>query len=425
MRLPCDAGHNVSGRTVETPDELVAALRAQAAGTIRVRGELAGLPPLHLQPGAVLLGDGPAMLRFAPGANGLLLSSDNTVDGIELAVTPDRQAICNDTGSRSLGRIALTRLKVTGNIRLLAAGQVESGHIEAHDIHLVAADARGFGQRPNGFGVEVMAGVFTVWNQQTDPGCRLTANLTAISAGLEGAPVRGGGIFVAGTPDGGSLMIRRLETGEIHSHGGIPPGTPGLISAGVFALQGAWVDIVRNKGSVTTYGPNDMVLDNWGSVAEWHADGKITSYGPSGIGFVNFGDLGTLRVNGVIETFARGARGFNVYAGSVRDAEFERIITRADGAVGIQISRPVGRIAVRNGLETNGGVGDSLVKGVVMQLPATALSVKRGGSACEIAVSGGLMSHGDGIATLDLQGPVGTFSVTGSLGPPDRGSSAS
>ncbi len=407
----------MSGLTVATRGELVAAVHGEAAGVIRVRGHLADLPTLHLKPGMSLSGDGPAVLRFAPGADGLRLSADNSVDGLEIVVSPTRQAISNGTDLASLGRIALLGLTVTGNVRLLAAGQVRSGHVEARNIHVRDADARDFEQRPEGFGVQVVAGVFTLWNQQDDPGSRLTANLTAISAGRPGAPVRGGGIFVGGTPGGGSLWIAQLETGEIHSDGGIPPGTPDRISAGVFVVHGAWVDTVRNTGPVTTYGPNDMVLDNWGTVGRWQADAKITSFGPSGIGFVNFGELDTLEVNGVIETFGVGARGFNVYAGGVRDAAFERVITRADGAVGIQISRPVGRIVVRNGLETYGRVGNSLVKGVVLQLPATALSVKPGGSAREISISGGLASHGIGIETLELHGPVDRFSVSGSLGP--------
>ena len=211
-------------------------------------------------------------------------------------------------------------------------------------------------------------------------------------------------------------LNRMTSTAEIHSDGGIAPGTPDRISGGVFTGHGAWVDFVRNVGPVTTYGANDMVLDNWGTVERWQADGKITSYGPSGIGFVNFGYVGILRVDGVIETFGLGARAFNVYAGTVRDAEFERVVTWADGAVGIQISQPVGRIAVRHGLETHGGVGNSLVKGVVMQLPATALSIKPGGSAREIKIEGGLVSHGRGIEPLELHGIVEKFSVSGSLG---------
>ena len=415
MAATIAGGHSVASR-----DELIAASQADI-GVIRVQGELAGLPSIHLRPGTSLLGDGAAVLRFAPGTDGLVLSADNSVDHLGIVVSPDRQAICNGTSLASLGRIALSRLEVTGNIRLLAAGQVKRGHIEAHDIAVVDADARGFAPRPKGFGVEVVAGVFTVWNQQDDPGSRLTANLVSLSAGRAGAPVRGGGVFVAGTPGGGSLMVRRLETGEIHSDGGIPPGTADRISAGVFVVHGAWTDIVRNTGPVTTYGANDMVLDNWGTVGLWQADGRITSYGPSGIGFVNFGELDTLLVGGVIETFGLGARGFNVYAGSLRDAEFERVITRADGAVGIQISRPVGRIVVRNGLETHGGVGASLVKGAVVQLPATALSIKPGGSARAISIRGGLISHRAEIDTVELRGPIGEFHVSGSLGPDGAG----
>jgi len=233
-------------------------------------------------------------------------------------------------------------LRITGNLRLLATGEVRGGHIDAHDIDIVMADARGFGERPLGFGVEVIPGAFTIWNLQPDPQSRVTADPTGISAGRSGAPVLGSGVFVAGTPGGGRMIVRRLETGEVHNDGGIAPGTPDRISGGVFTVHGAWVDSVRNVGPVTTYGANDMVLDNWGTVERWQADSKITSYGPSGIGFVNFGDVGVLRIDGVIETFGFGARGFNVYAGTVRDAEFERVVTRADGAVGLQISQPVG-----------------------------------------------------------------------------------
>ena len=57
-----------------------------------------------------------------------------------------------------------------------------------------------------------------------------------------------------------------LVTGAVYSDGGIPSGTPDCISGGVFVVQGAFADIVRNRGPVTTYGVNDMVLDNWGVV---------------------------------------------------------------------------------------------------------------------------------------------------------------
>ena len=413
------------GLSVTTRQELLEAVGNTGRGEIYIEGDLADLPVLQLRPGVSLQGKGASsIVRFAAGTDGIQLSADNTVRDLTVVADADRRAVFNDTGHAGLGRIGLSALRLTGNLRFLAAGEVRGGHIDAHDIDIVMADARAFEERPAGFGVEVIAGAFTIWNMQADPQSRITADLTGISAGRPGAPVRGGGVFVGGTLGGGRTVVRRLETGHIHSDGGIAEGTPDRISGGVFTVFGAWVDSVRNAGTVTTYGANDMVLDNWGTVERWHADGKITSFGPSAIGFVNFGDLGILRVDGIIETFGVGARGFNVYSGTLREAEFERVVTRADGAVGIQISQPVGRIAVRHGLETHGGVGTSLVKGVQKQLPATALSVKPGGSARAIIIKGGLVSYGDGIDPLEIHGRVDTFSVSGTLGPAGEGFAA-
>jgi hypothetical protein len=142
---------------------------------------------------------------------------------------------------------------------------------------------------------------------------------------------------------------------------------------------------------------------------------RLTSHGPSGIGFVNFGIVNVLAVDAPIETFGQGARGFNVYTGTVKSAEFERIVTHADGAVGIQISQPVGRIKVRRGIETFGGAGDSLVKGVVIKLSAVALSLKPGGAAREINIAGGLITHGEGVSPLELHGALDSLQVTDGL----------
>ena len=402
---------------VSTPAELLAALGDAATSRITVLGSLTELPTLRLLPGQALLGGNPqAALRFANGQDGLRLSSDNGVHNLELATDPDKRAVFNDTAVERLGRLALGSLVITGIFRLLAADRVRSGHVEAHDIDVMAADARGYAGRPSGYGVEVIPGAFTVWNQQADAAVTITADLTGISAGRAGAPVQGSGVFVSGAGDtGGRLIAKRIETGAVYSDGGIAPGTKDRISGGVFVVYGAFVDLVRNRGPVTTYGPNDTVLDNWGAVDRWVADDKITSYGPSGIGFVNFGLINTLEVSAPIETFGQGARGFNVYAGTVRSATFERVVTHADGAVGIQISQPVGEIIVRRGLETFGGTGASLVKGVVVDLPVTALSVKPGGSARKVEIGGGLASHGHGIDALELHGAIERLVVTGGL----------
>ena len=412
---------SAAARSVATAAELTEAAGHPEVSEIRVTGTIADLPTLPLGPGQSLTGDGSTTLRFAPGADGVRLTADNAVTGLALITEPSGRAVFNDTGVDGFGVVEIARLRVTGCVRLLAQGNAKGGHVDARDILVEAADARGFDERPSGYGVEIVPGAFTLWNLQGDPAAIVTADLVGITVGRAGAPVRGGGVFVGGTPGGGRALVRRLETGEIHSDGGIAPGTPDRISGGVFVVHGAFVDEVRNRGPVTTYGPNDMVLDNWGAVERWRAEAKITSLGPSGIGFVNFGDLGVLRVDALIETFGLGARGFNVYAGTVRDAEFERVVTRADGAVGIQVSQPVGRIAVRRGIETFGGVGDSLVKGVVTRLPATPLSVKPGGSVRDLIVDGGLTSHGEGIEPFELHGRVETFRVAGGFGPAGRG----
>jgi hypothetical protein len=404
-------------KDVATAAELVAATADSAVDQIVIAANVSGLRTLRLPPGKSLRGAGPGVrLHFAPREDGVQLSTDNRVESLELCTDLDRRALFNDTQVEGLGRLVLRSLRTSGSVRLLARDRVRSGHVEAENIDIVAADARGYAERPKGYGVEVIPGAFVLWNQQLDREVTLTADLTNVVAGRAGAPVRGSGIFISGAGDtGGRLVARRLETGAVHSDGGIAAGTPDRISGGVFVVYGAFVDSVRNLGPVTTYGPNDMVLDNWGTVGRWTAEEKITSYGPSGIGFVNFGTVDVLEAKAAIETFGQGSRGFNVYTGTVHTAEFERIVTHADGAVGIQISQPVGQISVRRGIETYGGLGDSLVKGVVVKLAAIALSVKPGGSARRVSVAGGLVTHGAGVNPLELHGSIERLEISDGL----------
>ena len=405
---------NSDRRLVSSASELQAAAGDADLRHIIVSALIGEVPTLRLSPGQALTGnDAQAALCFIPGQDGLQLSSDNRVEGLALMADPDRRAIFNDTAVETLGRLVLRELNVTGVVQLVAQDSVRGGHVEVEGLDIIAADARGFEPRPTGYGVEVVPGAFTLWKQQQDRAVTITAELGRLAVGRAGAPVRGSGIFVAGAgEEGGRLIARRLESGAVHSDGGIAPGTPDRIAGGVFVVSGAVVDTVWNHGPTTTYGANDMVLDNWGVVGRWIAEEKVTSHGPSGIGFVNFGSLEILHVKAPIETFGKGARGFNVYAGTLRVAEFDRVVTHADGAVGIQISRPVGEITVRRGLVTHGGIGDSLVKGVVVKLPATALSVKPGGAARKIAIAGGLITHGTGINPLELHGSVETLQVS-------------
>ena len=400
---------------VSTPSELVSATREREVGTITVSESVTDAPSVRLSPGQVLRGAGDrAEIRFAAGVDGLQLTSDNEVRNIRLSAAPDKRSVFNDTSVESLGRLTLVGLAATGQVQILARDKVRSGHIEVKGLDIVAADARAWTERPHGYGVYVIQGAFTLWNMQADEGVTITAELSGLSAGRVGAPVLGSGVFVSGAGDkGGRLLVSRLETGAIYSDGKIPAGTPDQITGGVFTVYGCRADVVRNRGPVTTYGVNDMVLDNWGFVDRWIAEEKVTSYGPSGIGFVNFGSVNELKVLAPIETFGLGARAFNVYAGTVQLAEFDRIVTHADGAVGVQISQPIGRIVVHRGIETFGGTGKSLVKGVITTLSAIGLSVKPGGSAQEIEVDGGIVTNGPGIVPIELHGTIGSLRVSG------------
>jgi hypothetical protein len=408
-------------RKISTSAELLAAAADPTVRHLAVAVGLTKLQTFRLSPGQTLMAANPNVaLRFAKGQDGLQLSTNNHVEGLELSTDSDKRALFNDT--RRMGRLVLRKLRTKGAVQLLARDSVRSGHVEAEKVDIVAADALSYDERPKGYGVEVIPGAFTLWNQHSDRAVTITADLTGLTAGRAGAPVRGSGIFVSGGGDtGGRLIARRLNTGAVYSDGGIAPGTPDRITGGVFVVSGAFVDSVYNCGPVTTYGPNDMVLDNWGTVGQWVAEEKITSYGPSGIGFVNFGSVDVLQANAPIETFGQGSRGFNVYAGTVNSAEFERVVTHADGAVGIQISQPVGQITVRRGIETYGGAGDSLVKGVVVRLSAVALSIKPGGSARKIAITGGLITHGKGINPLELHGAIDTLQISEGLRPMGEG----
>jgi len=219
--------------------------------------------------------------------------------------------------------------------RVLGQGPRVQHHVHPRRLAQLLKGAR------KRYGVDVLQGAFTLWNMQTDDSVIISADLLRLSAGRDGAPVLGSGIFVSGAGDkGGRLIVRRLETGAVYVDGKIPPGTPDQITGGVF-----------------TYGVNDMALDNWGAVDRWIAEEKVTTFGPSGIGFVNFGTVNELQVMAPIETFGQGARGFNVYTGTVQLAEFDRVTTHADGSVGIQLSQPIGRLHVRRVIETFGGTG--------------------------------------------------------------------
>jgi hypothetical protein len=234
-------------KTVTTVEQLVAVTQDAGVRQILVRGHLVDAPSVLLAPGQTLEGEGEGTtIAFAKDTDGLQLSSDNRIQNIHLDASADRRAIFNDTTVNGLGRIELRRISTTGRVQIIARDKVYSGHVDVDGLDIVAADARGANERPQGYGVHVLQGAFTLWNQQPDGNVLITADLIGLSAGRDGAPVRGGGIFVSGAGDkGGRLIVRRLETDAVYSDGGIAPGTADQISGGVFTLHGA--PIVRNS----------------------------------------------------------------------------------------------------------------------------------------------------------------------------------
>lgn len=411
-------------RVVGNAQELLDAVASEAV-EIEVAGTVSGMPMITLKPGVALRG---GVLEF--GAKGVRLTSQNTLDGVTVRTVEDEVAVLNDTSVDDLGTLTLRNVVTAGQVLLLADGSVRAGHVVVDDLHVERADVRGRSARPHGFGVEALQGGFTLWNRQADPAVALTADLRGISAGLEDSPVRGSGVFVGGhgdwdgRGDGGTLQVATLRTGEIHTDGGIPVGTPDLISGGVFVISGAVVEEVVNEGPVTTYGQNDMVLDNWGDVDSWLATAPVTSRGPSGIGFVNFGRLRRLDVQAPVQTFGTGARGFNVYDGSLDHASFESIVTHGDGSTGVQVSKPLPVLEIRGDLSTEGGEGMSLVKGVQMTLKAVALSVKPGGSIGTVAIGGALRTSGANVVTLEAEGEIGEIAVANGITATGAGSDA-
>ena len=315
------------------------------------------------------------------------MSADNRVLEITLETSPGKCAVCNDVHRTSMGTLELRHVTATGRVQILAREQIRDGHVEVDGLDIIAADTRAERDRPHDYGVSVVQGALTVWNMQPDERVEISANLVGISVGRFGHPVLGSGVFVGGAgPTGGRLQVQHLETNAVYSNG----------------------------RPVTTYGANDMALDNWGSVERWTAEDAVTSYGPSAIGFVNFGTLRALSIHAPIVTHGPGARGFNVYSGTVDLGDFDRIVTHGDGAVGVQISQPIGRLIIHRGIETFGGTGPSLVKGVLQNLSAMAQREARG-VARSIDIAGGITTHGRGIAPIEIEGQVDALDVEGGI----------
>jgi hypothetical protein len=416
---------------VSSAEELGLAAGNPESGTIVVRGKIVDAPSICLQPGQEIVGEGESpTIEFQAGIDGVQLTSNNTVRNLSLLTSAGYRAIFNRSDVDDIGTMMIESVHTIGQVQILIECITQAGHVEVNNLDIEFADSTQRLPQPQGFGVSVLQGAFTLWNRQAV--ASVTAKLQGISIGRKYAPACGGGAFLAGFAQDcvDSLKVSELTTGAIFTRGQITPGTPGstvYISCAVGSFWGAHVTEVKNLGAVTTFGDFDMVLDNWGTVDNWVAQKPLTSYGKeTAIGFVNYGKMGEVIVQAPIETYGTGSRGFNEYHGSIQKAEFDRITTHGDAAPGVQIGCPVGRLVVHRGIETYGGSGSALVSGKFVQLPAYGLSVTDGGNIEELVVDGGIVTHGNfvpagsaaessPVPAVDLCGRVGTLRVVGGI----------
>lgn len=397
--------------------QLMAELNSKAPATLELRTSILSPNSIVLPEGFKLTGINKdrCILSFSNG-DGIGLTANNEVSNLTIQTNPNNRAIYVNSSLEDLGILTLKNLTITGQVQILAGAGTMKANILADNIDIVSCDSRRYSEKPLKYGVYVYQGAFTVYNFNSDPNSVINATLTNISLGRKGAPVIGTGLFVGGFGDtGGHVVADSVTTGDIYTNGMIPFGQPDVITAGCFILNGADVKTLIHHGTVTTYGVNDIVLDTWGYVDQWIAEQPIISYGPSAIGFVNFGTVDYFEAKEKIETYGLGARGFNQYDGTVKEAKFHSIITYGNGSIGIQVSKPVGTITVSNGIATEGSMGQTLVKGVIMNLAADGVSVKPGGEIQRLNISD-ITTKGNLVSSYHVEGGmVHQLNVTGDI----------
>lgn len=396
----------------------------EGATHIGIARSFLALTPILLPQGVVLEGlaqeDGSLPLLSFLG-DGVSVSKNNRIENLNISAPSNHKAIFHTQMGNEmadLGEFKFANLSLTGQFSFIMRAGIESASVWVENLDIIACDSRHYFEQPQKYGVNVLQGAFTVYNFNSDAKSLLKLHATGIRIGRKNAPVSGSGLFVSGFGDeGGRLHADLIETKAIYSNGKLPFGVANLITAAVFVVYGAHVERLEHTDEIVTYGVNDMVLDTWGQVDDWLSHSDVISYGPSGVGFVNFGYVKNFVVKGAVKTYGLGARGYNQYDGTVDNIEFNDIATYGDGSVGVQISKKIGTLTVKGSISTQGGIGNSLVKGKNVMLPAIALSIKEGGEVDNITVQGNISTEGKDVAAyqVDAGGIVHAMHVGGQI----------
>lgn len=74
-------------------------------------------------------------------------------------------------------------------------------------------------------------------------------------------------------------------------------------------------------------------------------------------------------------------------------------------------------MTVNGNVTTHGSLGDSLVKGVYVKLPACGLSIKDGGEVATISTNGNIETYGDNVVSYIVEkgGIVGALNIGGEI----------
>lgn len=379
---------------------------------------------IHLNKGVSITGSNEKeiLISFARG-DGFSLEGNNKIKNLAIQTNQNQRAIFINSKLEDLGEIELSSLTISGQVQILTRKPQKKLNLTIRNLDIISADTRIASEKPLAYGVSVHQGALTIYNYNQDPESQITTKIDGVNIGREKAPVIGTGIFIGGFGyDGGKVEVDYLKTNEIYSNGMIPFGQPTLITAGIFIVSGTHAKKIESIGAVTTYGVNDMVIDVWGEVDEWTCFESIRSYGTSGIGFVNFGTVHNFIAKKPVETYGSGARGFNQYDGTIHNAEFDSIVTYGDGSIGMQFSKPVGHIKINNHLKTYGTTGESLVKGQIQNLDATALSIKAQGEVESFYIGGDIQTYGENILALSVEddGRLSNFEIGGNIVTSDK-----
>lgn len=406
---------------VSSFNDLVNAIQSRNEQIIITRSILCNYP-IFLPEGVDLIGmqqeNGEFPLLSFQNSDGIGVSANNSIKNLNIDSPSNHKAIFNTIVKEDLGTFHFEKLFVKGQISIITRVGVKHANVIINDVDIHSADTRHYLEQPLNFLVIVLQGALTIYNINPDQDSKLNVSINNLSIGRKNAPVSGSGVFISGFGyQGGQVHISKLHTLAVYSNGKIPLGVADYITGGVFILYGAHADEVITDGEVITYGVNDMVLDVWGSVDTWTSNAPVISYGPSGVGFVNFGVVKNFTLNAPLQTYGLGARGYNQYDGTVENISFQSIETFGDGSVGIQISKKIGQLTIHNDVITHGSLGSSLVKGVYVDLPAYALSIKDGGEIENLIVGGNIESHGDKVVSyiVEKNGKINNSSIKGKI----------